>query len=158
MSLLSQREMEFVRVLQRDLPIVDRPFDAWARELKVTVNELLAAAEQFRVRRIMRRFSAVLRHRELGFDANAMGVWIVPPDRQDAFGAIAAGFPEVSHCYLRPSYAGLAVHTLHDDSHAGSHSCDRRAEGNRLGHRHRRVCRALFNARIQEGPHPIFHR
>jgi DNA-binding Lrp family transcriptional regulator len=52
----------------------------------------------------MRRFSAVLRHRELGFDANSMGVWNVPPDKQDAFGATAAGFAEVSHCYLRPSY------------------------------------------------------
>jgi DNA-binding Lrp family transcriptional regulator len=52
----------------------------------------------------MRRFSAVLRHRELGFDANAMGVWIVPPQRQDAFGAVAAGFSQVSHCYLRPAY------------------------------------------------------
>lgn len=101
---LSQREMEFVRILQRDLPIVERPFDAWARDVGVNVDELLAVAEQFRLRGIMRRISAVLRHRELGFDANAMGVWIVPPDCQDAFGATAAGFSEVSHCYLRPSY------------------------------------------------------
>jgi DNA-binding Lrp family transcriptional regulator len=101
---LAQREIEFVRVLQRDLPIVRRPFDAWARELGVTVDELLGAAEQFRQRRIMRRFSAVLRHRQLGFDANAMGVWIVPAERQDAFGAVAAGFSQVSHCYLRPAY------------------------------------------------------
>jgi DNA-binding Lrp family transcriptional regulator len=101
---LTPREIEFVRVLQRDLPIVERPFDAWAQELGVTVQELLAAAEHFRARRIMRRFSAVLRHRELGFDANAMGVWNVPPDKQDAFGATAAGFAQVSHCYLRPSY------------------------------------------------------
>jgi DNA-binding Lrp family transcriptional regulator len=101
---LSQREIQFVRVLQRDLPIVHRPFDAWAGELGVTVDELLAAAEQFRLRRIMRRFSAVLRHRQLGFDANAMGVWIVPPQRQDEFGAVAAGFSQVSHCYLRPVY------------------------------------------------------
>ena len=101
---LSQREIQFVRVLQRDLPIVHRPFDAWARELGVTVDELLGAAEQFRQRRIMRRFSAVLRHRQLGFDANAMGVWIVPPQRQDEFGAVAAGFSQVSHCYLRPAY------------------------------------------------------
>ncbi|MGD0463871.1 MAG: Lrp/AsnC family transcriptional regulator [Tepidisphaeraceae bacterium] len=102
---LSQQEIEFVRVLQRNLPIEQRPFDAWAREAGVTVDELLAAAEQFRLRGIMRRFSAVLRHRQLGFDANAMGVWIVPPQRQDAFGAVAAGFTQVSHCYLRPSYS-----------------------------------------------------
>ncbi|MGD0540093.1 MAG: Lrp/AsnC family transcriptional regulator [Tepidisphaeraceae bacterium] len=101
---LSQRDIEFVRVLQRDLPIVQRPFDAWAREVGVTVDELLAAAKRFRIRGIMRRFSAVLRHRQLGFDANAMGVWIVPPPRQDELGAVAAGFSQVSHCYLRPSY------------------------------------------------------
>jgi DNA-binding Lrp family transcriptional regulator len=102
---LSKREIEFVRVLQRDLPIEQRPFDAWAGELGVNVDELLATAEQFRIRGIMRRFSAVLRHRELGFNANAMGVWIVPPEQQDTFGAIAAGFTQVSHCYLRPSYS-----------------------------------------------------
>jgi DNA-binding Lrp family transcriptional regulator len=52
----------------------------------------------------MRRFSAVLRHREVGFSANAMGVWAVPPDRQEEFGRAAAGFAAVSHCYLRPTY------------------------------------------------------
>jgi DNA-binding Lrp family transcriptional regulator len=120
---LSQREIEFVRVLQRDLPIVQRPFDAWARELAVSVDELLAVAEQFRLRRIMRRFSAVLRHRQLGFDANAMGVWIVPPQRQDAFGAVAAGFSQVSHCYLRPTYQDWP-YNLYTMIHAR-----RRAEG-----------------------------
>jgi DNA-binding Lrp family transcriptional regulator len=101
---LTPREIDFIHVLQRDLPIIERPFDAAAAEVGATVEELLAAAERFRARRIMRRFSAVLRHRELGFDANSMGVWIVPPDKQDTFGATAATFPEVSHCYLRPSY------------------------------------------------------
>ena len=101
---LADREIQLIRILQRDLPILPRPFDAWAAEIGLTVEQLLAAAQQFRIRRIMRRFSAVLRHRQLGFDANAMGVWIVPPDRQDEFGAAAARFPQVSHCYLRPTY------------------------------------------------------
>jgi DNA-binding Lrp family transcriptional regulator len=92
-------------VLQRDLPIVENPFDALAEEAGVSVAELLESARRFIGAGMMRRFSAVLRHRELGFDANAMGVWVVPPDRQDAFGAAAAGFSKVSHCYLRPSYA-----------------------------------------------------
>jgi DNA-binding Lrp family transcriptional regulator len=101
---ITPREKQLIRVLQRDLPATERPFDAWAAEIGVSVEELLAAAAQFQARKLMRRYSAVLRHRELGFDANAMGVWIVPPDQHDRFGAIAAGFPQVSHCYLRPSY------------------------------------------------------
>ena len=52
----------------------------------------------------MRRFSAVIRHRQAGFGANAMGVWPVPPERQEKFGQIAASFSAVSHCYLRPTY------------------------------------------------------
>jgi len=46
----------------------------------------------------------VLRHRAAGFGANAMGAWIVPQDRQEKFGAQAASFDAVSHCYLRPTY------------------------------------------------------
>jgi DNA-binding Lrp family transcriptional regulator len=52
----------------------------------------------------MRRMAAVLHHRQAGFSANAMGAWVVPPERQDHFGAIAAGFAAVSHCYRRPTY------------------------------------------------------
>jgi DNA-binding Lrp family transcriptional regulator len=52
----------------------------------------------------MRRFSAVLRHREIGVSANAMGVWVVPADRRDALGELAAQSPVVSHCYQRPTY------------------------------------------------------
>jgi siroheme decarboxylase len=102
---LTEGDKRLIRVLQRDLPIVENPFDGWAEEAGVSVEELLESARQFIAAGTMRRFSAVLRHRELGFDANAMGVWVVPPERQDAFGATAAGFSKVSHCYLRPSYA-----------------------------------------------------
>jgi hypothetical protein len=52
----------------------------------------------------MRRFSAVLRHREVGVSANAMGVWIVPLEKQDTFGQLAAQNAAVSHCYARPTY------------------------------------------------------
>ncbi|HTW95208.1 MAG TPA: hypothetical protein VMD30_10465 [Tepidisphaeraceae bacterium] len=102
---LTEQSRRIVRVLQRDLPLISEPFAPMAAELGIGVAELLATAELFCQRGIMRRFSAVLRHRELGFDANAMGVWVVPPEKQDAFGNAAAAFPEVSHCYLRPSFA-----------------------------------------------------
>jgi siroheme decarboxylase len=52
----------------------------------------------------MRRFAAVLRHREAGISANAMGVWAVPAERTEEFGMLAAGFAAVSHCYWRRSW------------------------------------------------------
>jgi DNA-binding Lrp family transcriptional regulator len=101
---LTERDKHLIRVLQQDLPITARPFDDFAEQAGVSVDDLLRAAEQYIADGRMRRFSAVLRHRELGFDANAMGVWKVPVDQQEQFGTIAAGFSAVSHCYLRPTY------------------------------------------------------
>lgn len=101
---LTGTDKRMIRVLQQHLPVEPRPFDAWAREAGVTVSELLIAADGYRAKGLMRRFSAVLRHREVGVSANAMGVWVVPAERQEAVGQIAAGFGAVSHCYLRPTY------------------------------------------------------
>lgn len=94
----------FIRVLQQDLPIVARPFDAWAGQIGVGVDELLAMARKFADWKWMRRFSAVLHHRAAGLSANGMGAWAVPPQQQERFGQLAAGFKAVSHCYLRPTY------------------------------------------------------
>ncbi len=93
-----------VRVLQKDLPVEARPFDAAADEIGVAVSDLLACAQVYLDRRIMRRFSAVLHHRQAGFSSNAMGAWIVAPGACDAFGARASQFSAVSHCYRRPTF------------------------------------------------------
>jgi DNA-binding Lrp family transcriptional regulator len=103
-SAITDTTRQLVRVLQKDLPAESRPFDRWAAEVGITVPQLLKAGSELRASGIMRRFSAVLRHRQVGFSANAMGVWAVPPGDCDRFGQIAAGSRAVSHCYRRPTY------------------------------------------------------
>jgi len=105
---LTEADKPLIRVLQQDLPIEPRPFDDWAVQAGVSVDALLEAAKAYESRRWMRRFSAVLRHREVGFTANAMGVWKVPQGREEEFGKKAATFDAVSHCYLRPTYPDWA--------------------------------------------------
>jgi DNA-binding Lrp family transcriptional regulator len=101
---LTLREIEVVRVLQRDLPIEPEPFRVWAEKFGIPQEELFAHAQAFQERGVMRRFSAVLRHRNAGFSANAMGVWIVPEERLEEVGRIIAEFAACSHCYQRPTY------------------------------------------------------
>ena len=101
---LSNADKAMIRLLQRDLPLVPEPFALLARDGGISTDALLAAAQSFLDRRLMRRFSAVLRHREAGISANAMGVWAVPPGQTESFGTTAAAFPAVSHCYLRQSW------------------------------------------------------
>lgn len=97
-------DRRMIEVLQRDLPVEPRPFDTWAAQAGVTVDELLGAARVFVERNYMRRFAAVLNHRKAGFGANGMAVWKVPEEELDELGPRMAAFKSVSHCYKRPTY------------------------------------------------------
>ncbi|HEX9160557.1 MAG TPA: Lrp/AsnC family transcriptional regulator [Thermoanaerobaculia bacterium] len=97
-------EIETIRLLQRDLPLQPRPFDALSRNSGIAVDELLSAARALQKRAQLRRFGAAIQPRKTGFLATAMGVWMVPADRADDFGAQLAQHRAVSHCYLRPVY------------------------------------------------------
>ncbi|MGD1019598.1 MAG: AsnC family transcriptional regulator [Verrucomicrobiia bacterium] len=103
---LTPAEIDFVRVMQRDLPIAPTPFVDYAKELGMTLPALQALHRRFLDSGKMRRFAAVLHHRQAGFSVNAMGVWAVPGDdaEVDRVGELMAGFRAVSHCYRRPSY------------------------------------------------------
>jgi DNA-binding Lrp family transcriptional regulator len=102
---LTPGEMECVRLLQRELPLQPRPFDALAKGTHATADELLTAAKTLLARGQMRRFGAVVQVRRPGFSATAMGVWIVPPERTEEVGQTMSQHRAVSHCYLRPVHA-----------------------------------------------------
>ncbi len=101
---LTDEEIAVVRILQEDLPLVSHPFAQDAGVLGMTEDELLAKAHALQGEGIMRRFAGVIRHRAAGFTANGMACWIVPEDRIDEVGAKFASYPQVSHCYRRPTY------------------------------------------------------
>ncbi len=100
----SERDIAFIRAMQEDLPLESRPFRGAAEALGVSEAQILAIAEEMRGRGQLRRIAAVLYHRRAGFRANGMGVWIVPEERVDQLGPIMGAFPQVSHCYRRPTY------------------------------------------------------
>lgn len=101
---LDALEIATIRVTQEDLPIVERPFDAEARAIGTDEQTVLDTLVSFKARGLMRRFAAVMNHRNAGFKANVMGVWAVPDDRLEELGPVMASFAAVSHCYRRPTY------------------------------------------------------
>ena len=101
---LSELEVAAIEVVQEDLPDDPRPFAVQGARIGVSEDRMLEVLEQFRTRKLMRRFAAVMNHRSAGFKANAMGVWAVPEDRLEEIGPRMAGFAAVSHCYRRPTY------------------------------------------------------
>lgn len=101
---LTDQDKDFIRELQKDLEIIPEPFSKHAENLGVTTTELFSKAIEYEKKGVMRRFAAILRHRDAGFSANGMVVWNVPEEKVDEAGYKIASFPQVSHCYQRPIY------------------------------------------------------
>jgi DNA-binding Lrp family transcriptional regulator len=101
---LSERDKEFIRELQKDLKVIPEPFKELADSLGITTSQLFAKAKEYEDLGVMRRFAAILRHRDAGFTANGMVVWKVPVLKIDEVGNKLAAYPQVSHCYRRPIY------------------------------------------------------
>lgn len=97
-------DKKFIRVLQEDIETTAEPFKKSARALGITTGELFAKAKEYEQLGVIRRFAAILRHRDAGFSANGMVVWKVPEDKIDEVGYKLATFPQVSHCYRRPVF------------------------------------------------------
>ncbi|ABK77924.1 transcriptional regulator [Cenarchaeum symbiosum A] len=100
----TEEDKEFIRQLQKDLKVTDRPFLPAAEALNMTEEEVFERLKYYESIGVMRRYAAILRHRDAGFSANGMIVWKVPEDRIDEVGATLGAFPQVSHCYQRPVY------------------------------------------------------
>jgi len=101
---LTAREKDAIRVLQCDLPLNERPFERVAAGIAMSESELLAVAERLKATGVLRRFGAILHHQHVGYSANGMVGWVIPPDRLEAAGQRAAAERAVSHCYERPTF------------------------------------------------------
>jgi DNA-binding Lrp family transcriptional regulator len=101
---ISGIDKEYIRQLQKDIEIIKEPFKTIAENLGISLSELFNKIKEYESIGIMRRFAAILRHRQAGFTANGMIVWKIPDEKVDEKGLKIASFPQVSHCYRRPVY------------------------------------------------------
>ncbi len=100
-SPLSARDWPLAARVEEGLPLVSRPYAAWAQDLGLDEAEVLSEVSRWLQEGQLRRFGVVVRHHELGFSANAMTVFDVPADRVDACGEALAREEGVTLAYRR---------------------------------------------------------
>ncbi|MEW6132259.1 MAG: Lrp/AsnC family transcriptional regulator [Pseudomonadota bacterium] len=101
-SALEPADYALAAAIEGGLALVHRPYAEPAA--KAGMSE---AAARRRIERliglgVIRRLGVVVRHRELGYTANAMVVWDVPDERVDEVGRLLGAQPGVTLCYRRP--------------------------------------------------------
>ena len=95
-------ERQLISVLQHGLPLVSRPYEVIAQQIGSTETEVMNYISLMQERGDIKRFGVVVRHRPLGYKANAMVVWDIPDDRVDELGQCFGQFEFVTLSYRRP--------------------------------------------------------
>lgn len=101
---LAGPDRHLVRALQGNLDVQSDFFAQPARNLGLSVETLLERLRHLRQRGVLRRIGMIVRHRRIGFVANAMCVWPVPEAGIVAAGRRLAAWPAVTHCYQRVTF------------------------------------------------------
>jgi DNA-binding Lrp family transcriptional regulator len=103
--MLDATQRRIVAALQRGLPLSPRPYADVAARAGLPRQEgearVLEELRSWRDEGIVKRVGVIVRHRPLGYVANAMAVWDVPDEDTDARGNVLAREPGVTLCYRR---------------------------------------------------------
>lgn len=98
---LPEIERRLAAALQAGLPLVARPYAALGEQAAVTEGMAIELIERWQADGLVRRLGVVVRHHELGLDANAMCVWDIPDEQVDELGRWLARESAVTLCYRR---------------------------------------------------------
>jgi DNA-binding Lrp family transcriptional regulator len=117
---LRPADRPLLQAMAAGLPLVPRPFGAIAGGLGLTEAQVLDRLACLAAARILTRIGIIVRHRAIGWTANAMVVWDVPEDGIEAAGRALAALPGVTLCYQRQTVPGLWHHALFSMIHGQS--------------------------------------
>lgn len=111
---ITAEDRALLQHLSHGLPLIPRPFQAMGEE------DTLARLRRLLQAGILTRIGLIVRHRSLGYTANAMVVWSLPEAAIAAAGPALAALPGISLCYHRRPDATHWPFALYSMIHAKS--------------------------------------
>ena len=99
---LNDQDRRLIAAIEDGLAMVPHPYAAIGERIGIGEVEVIARLRRLIDDGVIKRFGVIVRHRELGYRANAMVVWDVPDLRIGDAGRILAALPFVTLCYRRP--------------------------------------------------------
>jgi DNA-binding Lrp family transcriptional regulator len=99
---LTATDRRLVAAIQGGLPLVSHPYAAIGEQLGMTEADVIARLSRLQDAGLIKRMGVVVKHRALGYRANAMVVWDIPDAEVGHVGELLAGETCVTLCYQRP--------------------------------------------------------
>ena len=117
-SVFEATDRPILQALTNGLPLTEHPYRDLARELGLDEDHLLTRIRALTHARIISRLGVIVRHRALGWRANAMVVWDMDSDAITHAGPLLAAQPGITLCYERVPVPGHWPYRLYSMIHA----------------------------------------
>ncbi len=101
MQTISEQDRRLIEAMQDGLPLEPNPYAVIGRRIGMDEAEVLRRIAALQACGVIKRFGIIVRHRELGYLANAMVVWNVADEQAALLGRRLAKFDFVTLCYRR---------------------------------------------------------
>lgn len=101
---LTAQGRRILAAVQAGLPLEPRPWAAVARRAECSEADVICTLAGWLAGGVARRVGVVVKHRSLGYVANAMVVWDVADSALPRVAQALAAHPEVTLCYRRPRH------------------------------------------------------
>jgi len=100
--MLDARDFQLLTEIQSGLPISPRPYHDIGLALGMSEAEVIERLAVLRQTGLIKRLGVIVKHRKLGYRANAMIVWNIPDAQVKMLGDRISRSSFVTLCYQRP--------------------------------------------------------
>lgn len=120
LSVIQTGDRDILQGLTEGLALTAQPYAALAKGLGRIEADIIDRIAALQEAGIISRLGVIVRHRALGWRANAMVVWDLSSERIDTAGPRLASLPGVTLCYERRPVPGVWPYRLYSMIHARS--------------------------------------
>ncbi len=100
--MLDLRDRQLLAEIQLGLPLCSRPYQQIGVNIDMPEAEVIERLTRLKQRGLIKRMGVIVKHRPLGYRANAMVVWNIPDEKVKQLGGRISQFSFVTLCYQRP--------------------------------------------------------
>ncbi|MGZ8161349.1 MAG: siroheme decarboxylase subunit beta [Methylobacter sp.] len=107
------KDQQLLEAFQQGLAISPRPYAELGHRIGLCENEVIERLARLKQAGLIKRLGVIVKHRKLGYCANAMVVWDIPDEQVQWFGRRISSFEFVTLCYRRPRHGTTWPYNLY---------------------------------------------
>lgn len=110
--MISPEDLQLIVAMQNGLPLVSRPYAEIGQSLGLSEQQVIQRLQHLKQQGLIKRLGVIVKHKKLGYQANAMVVFNIPDTLVHDIGQKISQFNFINLCYRRPRHEPIWQYNL----------------------------------------------